>query len=186
MILHSPEFLREATAASDATHPERTIVGIPHDTQAYRDAAQQVLAILPKAPFELVCSSREAEYIKYANNSFLYWKVLFANIFADALVQEGGDWDVVRSALAADSRIGPSHLAVSHTSCHKVAKAGRGAGGLCFIKDFAAFVDNYERVLPSDTTGLAVLRALEAKNKELLTQSGKDLDLLKGVYGDVV
>ena len=185
IILHSPEFLREATAASDAAHPERTIIGIPRNTQEYRDAAQQVLAILPKAPFELVCSSREAEYIKYANNSFLFWKVLFANIFANAVAQEGGDWDVVRSALGADSRIGPSHLAVDHTSNHSATKTGRGAGGLCFIKDFAAFVDHYEKIMPSDAAGIAVLRALESKNKELLIQSGKDLDLLKDLYGEI-
>jgi DNA polymerase III epsilon subunit-like protein len=85
--------------------------------------------------------------------------------------------------LAADSRIGPSHLGVLDVSGHPGAKLGRGAGGHCFLKDFAALRGLYEELLPEDQTGLDVLRALEQKNISLLTKSGKDLDLLAGVYG---
>lgn len=184
IVLHSPEFLREVTAAHDAAHPERNIIGIPNDTDSHRAAARKVLGILPKAPYELVCSAREAEYIKVCGNAFLYFKVLYANLMHDVATKEGCNWEIIRQALGADPRIGPSHLSVTHQSGHPGATPGRGAGGHCLIKDFAALRMQYEKVFPEDTAGAAVLRALECKNIDLLSGSNKDLDLLKGVYGD--
>lgn len=181
-IMHSPEFLRVPTAAHDAAHPDRNIIGITK--QEDESSAREVLALLPKAPYELVCAVREAELIKYAGNFFLYLKVLFANLVFDLASAEGADYEVIRAAVSADPRIGPSHLAVSHVSGHAGSKAGRGAGGLCFIKDVAALRELYERKLPQDAEGIHMLRALECKNNALLLGSGKDLDLLKGVYGD--
>ena len=53
----------------------------------------------------------------------------------------------------------------------------------CFIKDFAAFRSIYEKTFPEDAAGVAALVAIEQKNVKLLRDSGKDLDLLEGVYG---
>lgn len=184
VVLHSPEFLAEATATHDASHPERNIIGIPVAGALHTSAAKRVLSILPKAPFNLVCSSRESELIKYAGNAFLYLKVVFANILYDIATKEGADWGVLASAIGADARIGPSHLQVAHSSGHKGARVGRGAGGHCFIKDFSALRSLYAERFPNDKKGLRVLTALECKNNDLLTKSGKDLDLLKGVYGE--
>jgi len=185
IVLHSPEFLREANAAYDAAHPARNIIGIPHGTKTYEKAVEQVLAVLPEAPYTQVCSAREAELIKYAGNAFLFIKVVFANIIHDLTVAEGAEWDAVMRALSADPRIGPSHLRIWHESRPGV-PAGRGAGGHCFIKDFAALREHIEHVLAEDTTALAVMRALEEKNIALLRSSGKDLDLLEGVYGSEI
>lgn len=184
IILHSPEFLREVTAAHDAANPERNIIGMPADTDSHRMAAKKVLDVLPKAPYELICTSREAEYIKVAGNAYLFMKVLFANLMYDATTAEGCNWEIIRQALGADSRIGPSHLGVTHASGHPGAKPGRGAGGHCLIKDFAALRMQYEKVFPQDVDGIVALRALEKKNIDLLMESEKDLDLLKGVYGE--
>lgn len=182
IAMHSPEFLREANAAYDAAHPARNIIGIPKDDQMYQDAAKQVIAVLPEAAYVRVCSAREAEYIKYAGNAFLYMKVVFANLIHDIATAEGCDWATVMEGLAADARIGPSHLKVMHESRPGVAP-GRGAAGHCFIKDMAALRELYERVLPDDAEGAKLLRALERKNAKLMKESGKDLDLLEGVYG---
>ena len=184
LILHSPEFLREATAAYDAAHPERNIIGMARDTDSHRAAAEQVLAVLPPAPYQLICTAREAEYVKYAGNAYLFLKVVFANLIYDASAKDACDWEVIRQALGADSRIGPSHLGVVHTSGHPGAVPGRGAGGHCLIKDFAALRHLYEKLHPDDHAGVSVLKALECKNNKLLIDSKKDLDLLKGVYGD--
>ncbi len=183
IIHHSPEFLREATAAYDAAHPDRNIVGMARDTDSHRSAAKKVLSVLPKAPYELICSAREAEYIKYAGNAYLFIKVVFANLMYDAAAKDDCDWEIIRQALGADARVGPSHLGVVHKSGHPGAKSGRGAGGHCFIKDFAALRHLYERLYPQDETGNALLRALESKNNALLIESDKDLELLEGVYG---
>jgi nucleotide sugar dehydrogenase len=177
IIVHSPEFLVEATAKHDTKYPGRNIVGIPCYTKKYRESAREIIAVMPKAPYELVCSAEEAEFIKYGGNCLLYVKVIFTNILHD-LTQKfpGVKYETIRNAMSADPRIGDTHLDPIH-------KSGRGAGGHCFIKDFAAFANLYEKLL-KDPCGTEALRAFEKKNKHLLKTSGKDLDLLKGVYGD--
>lgn len=181
-VMHSPEFLRVTQAARDAAFPDRNIIGITNESD--RTLAEEVMQLLPGAPYKIICTAREAEYIKYAGNLFLYMKVMFANLMYDIATKEGADFSVIRQTIAADPRIGPSHLDVVHASGHVGSKPARGAGGLCFIKDIAAFRELYGRIVPEDTEGLALLRALEEKNKKLLRESGKDLDLLRGVYGE--
>lgn len=175
-VMHSPEFLVEKTAAYDAAHPNRNIIGIPFDNDAYRERAKQVLSVLPKAPYEVVMTARDAEFVKYAGNCFLFTKVVYMNILYDLVQSVGGDWGLVRDALIHDPRIG-----VSHTQ--PVDQSGRGAGGHCFIKDFEAFRKMYRETV-DDTTGNALLQALTEKNIDLLSSSNKDIDLLTGVYGE--
>lgn len=181
-VMHSPEFLREKTAAYDAAHPDRNIVGIPYDTPEYNASATAVLAVLAPAPFNTIMDVRSAELVKYIGNCFLTTKVVFFNIMFDLAFSLGLEWEVIRAAVVADPRIGDSHTKVIHQSGHGGTPA-RGAGGHCFIKDFAAIRELHQTILPEDVLGLSVLQHVEQKNVELLKQSGKDLDLLKGVYG---
>ncbi len=182
-VMHSPEFLREKTAAHDAKHPERNIVGIPHDTPEWRAKATEVLAVLPPAPYTSIVDARSAELIKYIGNCFLTTKVVFFNAMYDLAQSLGVDWEQVREAVIHDPRIGASHTAVAHESGHG-GVPGRGAGGHCFIKDLAALRELYERLRPADQEGIAFLAAIEEKNTRLLIESQKDLDLLGGVYGE--
>ena len=181
-IMHSPEFLVLKQAAEDAARPLRNIVGISKNTKAFRDKAKAVLKVLPKAPFESICSAEEAELIKYGGNFFLYLKVLYANVMYEVAEGVGADYEKIRDAMAADPRIGSSHLAVMHDSGHKGAKRGRGAGGVCFIKDVAAFSDFYKQHT-NDRYGAAFMHAAIEKNLDLLISTHKDLDLVEGVYG---
>jgi UDPglucose 6-dehydrogenase len=137
-----------------------------------------VLAILPPAPFQTIVSATEAEIIKYAGNCFLATKVIFMNMLYDYTAGYGGDWEHIREAVVADERIGTSHMTPFHQS-------GRGAGGHCFIKDFEAWLQSYAAMV-GDKKGIAALAALRDKNVDLLTMSGKDIDLLMGVYGEKV
>lgn len=179
-VLHSPEFLREKHAAHDAAHPERTIIGLPVDDAQHQEAAAAVIAVLPKAPYEAIIPARSAEVVKYAGNVFLAMKVVYANVLADLAATFEVPYEDIQTALGADPRIGPSHLSAVSASGHTDA-AGRGAGGHCFIKDLEAFRQFYARV--KDAEGDALLAALVRKNNQLLKESGKDLDLLTGVYG---
>lgn len=176
-VFHSPEFLVEKTAAYDASHPNRNIVGIPKQTPECLERAKAVLAVLPEAPYETIMDSRDAEFVKYAGNCFLYTKVIYMNLLYDIVRAMGGDWARVKEALIHDPRIGESHTEPIH-------KSGRGAGGNCFIKDFEAFRNLYETHLDDDL-GSDVLRTLTMKNIQLLADSNKDLDLLAGVFGDL-
>ena len=176
-VLHSPEFLVEASAAYDAAHPNRNIIGTPSMEAMWQEKAESVLQILPPAPYAKVMPARDAEFVKYAGNCYLFTKVMFMNVLHDTVTAAGSDWSLVREALIHDPRIGTSHTEPVH-------KSGRGAGGHCFIKDFEAFRTMHSRMV-TDEYGAALLKALKDKNIELLVNSKKDVDLLESVYGDV-
>jgi UDPglucose 6-dehydrogenase len=183
-VFHSPEFLLEATAAYNAANPERNIVGIPEDTDEAKERAEEVLSVLPKAPYQKVMPAVEAEMVKYIGNCFLYSKVVMMNIFHDMVSAAGGDWSTVREAVIHDARIGKSHTEPVHVSGHDQSglDTKRGAGGHCFIKDFEAFRRFY-----GDNVGLdkahELLTKMIAYNNHLLISTGKDIELLEGVYG---
>ncbi|MDO8408339.1 MAG: hypothetical protein Q7S95_03855 [bacterium] len=175
IVLYSPEFLLEVSAAHDASHPFSNIVGMAVDDVLHREAAERVLAVLPPASFSSIMASTEAELVKYAHNGSGYVQVVFFNLMYDLTKSLGYEWDRIGEALAADPLI-------SNTYVKPVHKSGRGAGGHCFIKDFAALCDFYGRTA-DDSLGSAVLLAVEDKNRALLAASGKDQDLVRGVYG---
>ncbi len=178
VVMHSPEFLSVATAREDAEHPTRNIIGLAIDTPENRARAERVMAVLPKAPYALICGAREAELIKYGRNALGFVRVVFINLFYDLATQVGADWETIRQAMAADPDCGPTYLNPVH-------KSGRGAGGACFIKDFEALSRLYKELV-RDERGSDVLESLTAKNIELLLGTGKDLELLRGVHGDAV
>jgi nucleotide sugar dehydrogenase len=178
IVLYSPEFLSEATAAYDVSHPFSSIVGTAVDGEEHRKAAELVLGILPDAPFKRVCSSTEAELVKYAHNGSGYVQIVFFNLMLDLAKSFGAHWPTIEAAIAADPFICNRYGKPVH-------KSGRGAGGHCFIKDFAALRLLYERTV-GDPAGVAALAAVEEKNVALLRLSNKDLDLVRGVYGDTV
>jgi nucleotide sugar dehydrogenase len=176
-IIYNPEFLNVSTAKHDTDHPDRNIIGVPDpNADVWTERAKKVLSILPGASVSVICSYEEASFIKYGGNCFLYFKLMFFNILHDLAKNSNVDWDVISMAIANDPRIGSAYTKV-------VDKGGRGAGGECLIKDLAAMRMLMEQV-GNDPAGLEIMRWMEVKNRQLLEASGKDLDLLKGVYGE--
>lgn len=176
ILLHSPEFLARATAGDDARHPVFNIIGIPRTNDEYRHAAEFALSVLPKAQNEKICTSRESELFKYLRNCYFYTKILYLNSLYDLSEALDCDWGVFRELMSSDPWIADMHLDVVH-------RGGRGAGGPCFIKDYAALAREYEKHV-GDELGISIFKANEARNVSLLKESAKDLDLLKGVYGE--
>tara|TARA_B100000508_G_scaffold65610_1_gene51472 strand:- start:336 stop:1229 length:894 start_codon:yes stop_codon:yes gene_type:complete len=184
-VMHSPEFLREVSAAYDAANPDRNIIGIPIQNDEYHKRAEEVLAVLPSAPYSSVMPSYEAELVKYASNCFLYTKVVFMNSLYDLVKANEGNWEILREALINDPRIGDSHTRPIHNSGHvsqDKQQETRGAGGHCFIKDFEAFRRFYQEVIGDDEAH-NMLTAMINYNNQLLVGSDKDIDILEGVYG---
>jgi UDPglucose 6-dehydrogenase len=135
-FLFNPEFLRQATARDDFLQPDRQIVGY---TAQSRHLAEGLLRALPHAPYTRIMPAREAELSKYMTNAFLALKVTFANELFDLASALDTDYNTVRDAVAADARIGGSHLGVLDDGY-------RGYGGKCLPKDTKALLDLSERM----------------------------------------
>lgn len=177
ILCYSPEFLSEVTAAHDAAHPFSNIIGIGANDAAHQEAAVLLHAILPPTAYMLTCTSTQAELIKYAHNGSGFVEIVFFNLMYDLAQKLGADWGPIQEALAADPYIANRYAKPVH-------KSGRGAGGHCFIKDFAALRAHYDTIV-GDSEGAAALAALEQKNLTLLRRSNKDQDLVRGVYGEL-
>ncbi len=176
-VIHAPEFLRESFARHDVDNPERVFVGIPSDTPEYVKRAEVVRGLHPKAPHSEIVSSAEAEFIKYVHNTLGYSLIVFTNLLYDLSREHGIEWEKVKTAILKNSWYPEKYIDPLH-------KGGRGAGGGCFIKDFSTLRHVYERDMPNDSIGISLLKAFEAKNNEMLRSSGKDIPILRGVYGE--
>jgi nucleotide sugar dehydrogenase len=173
-LLFNPEFLTESRAWEDMLRPDRQLVGF---TEQSLDAAHNVLALLPKAPFmspwgigtykPVRITATEAELIKYAGNVYFSRKVVFANALAKIAAHFGIDYENVRKGMSADHRIGDSHLDVCHDGY-------RGFGGYCFPKDVAGFMAFAKTIGLDDVQKL--VQADWDFNEELLQNQGLTIE----------
>jgi UDPglucose 6-dehydrogenase len=157
-FLFNPEFLVEESADEDMENPDRQIIGY---TKESYDVAEKVLKLLPKAPFEKIVKSREAEMIKYFGNSFLSVKVIFANQIYNLCKKIGIDYDIVRECASFDKRIGPSHLDVHHGGYF-------GYGGKCLNKDIRALI----QLADEQNIELKLHKTVEEINNKLMEEQG--------------
>jgi UDPglucose 6-dehydrogenase len=125
----NPEFLREGSAVSDFTDPDKLVFGTSDDCA--RETLEAVYAPLTDdAEIPVVDTGlREAELIKYANNAFLAAKVSLINEIGNICKAYGVDAYEVADAIGLDDRIGERFL-----------RSGVGWGGSCFPKDVNAIV----------------------------------------------
>jgi UDPglucose 6-dehydrogenase len=155
-ILFNPEFLTEATADEDTRHPNRQIVGY---TEQSKDVVQQVLDLLPRAPFEKIVKAEEAEMIKYYNNCFYTVKVTFANQMYDLCQKLGINYDVVKDCAKAEPMMGTNHFEIFH-------KGYRGYGGKCLPKDARSLI----QIGDKSGTDLTLLKTAEKYNNDLVSK----------------
>jgi len=122
----NPEFQREGTAVADFLDPDKVVVG------ASDEAAVDMLRalyepLIADAAF-VETGIREAETIKYANNSFLAAKVSLVNDVGNVCKALDVDAYEVLGAVGLDDRISERFM-----------RSGLGWGGSCFPKDVDAF-----------------------------------------------
>lgn len=153
-FLFSPEFLTEATADKDVCEPNRQIVGY---TGASRDVAEEVMAILPRAPFEKIIAAKEAEMVKYYNNCFYALKVVYVNQIYDLCQKLGIDYNIVKDCAKAEPMMGTNHFEIFH-------KGYRGYGGKCLPKDVRALV----RLATDAGVDLSLLKKAEEYNNRII------------------
>lgn len=175
IVMHSPEFLTEKTAAYDARHPDRNIIGITDiNNKDLYAKAEIVSSVLAKALYNKIMQVENAEMIKYGGNCWFYFKVVFMNMLYDLAKEKNLDYETIKEGMKHDARIGPTHLDVVH-------QGGRGAGGHCFIKDFEAFIEMLDSVNLKDQK--KVCEEVRNINLQYLRKSGKSPDLVRDIYG---
>lgn len=173
-FLFNPEFLTERQAWIDMVRPDRQIVGF---TASSLDASHLVLSLLPKAPFmspwglntytPVKITATEAEIIKYSGNVHFARKINFANAIARLCESHGIDYENVRKGVAADHRIGDSHLDVNHGGY-------RGWGGYCFPKDLDALTAHFASQGLRESVDL--LEADRVFNEKILAEQGLTIE----------
>ncbi len=129
-VVIMPEFMRQGSAVKDVRAPARVVLGY-YDTEAGVRVRRAYQSLGLDADVFLECQPREAEFIKHVSYAFLATKLALANEVALLASQLEIGYDVVRSALAADRRIGPDFLGV-----------GLGFGGSSFPKDLASLIES--------------------------------------------
>ena len=125
----NPEFLTEANYLDDFLNADRTIVGANNDL-----ISRRVIALFrQRFPHMKIfqTDTTTAEMVKYMANAFLSTKVIFGNEMFDICQTLGIKYEEVKAMVAADKRIGPSHMDVT---------TSRGFGGKCFPKDMVALI----------------------------------------------
>lgn len=165
-FMYNPEFLTEITADQDMNFPDRQIIGT---TERSYTAAGDILALLPLAPFERVMPSTAAEMVKYFGNTWFALKVAFANQMYDICQKLDVEYDLVKDGVAADKRIGRTHLEVVH-------KGYRGYGGKCLPKDTRTLI----QLAKKHGVDLTLLQAAEAYNNDLVRSQGLDVRWTEG------
>lgn len=153
-ILFNPEFLDNKTAVADFAKPDKQIVGFTDKSQ---DVAEEILAILPDAPYKKVMPVAAAEMVKYMVNTYYTTKVIFGNVIYDVCQTCGVDYEVVRAAFESDRRVAPGNFDVWHGGF-------RGFSGKCLPKDLASFIELAEQ----KGVEVSLLKEVKKINEELL------------------
>lgn len=152
-FLFNPEFLTAANPAEDFRNQDRIVIGGQRVEDTLR-LFELYAESFPGVPIYQT-NTTAAEMAKYMANTFLATKVIFANEMYDICNTIGVDYDMVKSMVMADHRIGTSHWDVT---------AERGFSGMCFPKDVVALLGKTREYDGLDTK---LLDTVWEKNKEI-------------------
>lgn len=133
-VISNPEFLKEGTAVSDCSRPDRIIIGTDNDNAAkmMRELYKHHVRNNDNFIFMDIAS---AEMTKYVANAMLATKISFMNEVANICERLGADVNQVRLGIGSDKRIGYHFI-----------YAGCGYGGSCFPKDVKALISSSHSV----------------------------------------
>ncbi len=148
-VISNPEFLKEGTAVSDCSRPDRIVIGTD-SSQAERVMKEMYLPLVRNNETFIFMDVASAEMTKYAANAMLATKISFMNEMANICEAVGADVNKVRMGIGSDHRIGYHFI-----------YAGCGYGGSCFPKDVQALI----RAGSSSGCETRILCAVEEVNR---------------------
>jgi len=133
-VIYNPEFLRENNALNDFLNPKFRVFGGNYAACERVSELYDDLSVC-KPCRVYITDVTTASWVKYTINTFLATKVAFFNSIREKFE---GDWDVFQNILAAEPRLGPSHMQVPGPD------GLLGFGGSCFPKDIKALAWEYD------------------------------------------
>jgi UDPglucose 6-dehydrogenase len=175
-VISNPEFLKEGTAVSDCSRPDRIVIGTDNDNAA-KVMREMYLPLVRNNETFIFMDIASAEMTKYAANAMLATKISFMNEISNICELVGADVNKIRMGIGSDHRIGYNFI-----------YAGCGYGGSCFPKDVEALI----KTSSSYGYQARILHAVEAVNKDqkmmipekVVTRFGEDLSgKTFGVWG---
>ena len=129
-VYYNPEFIAQGSIIKDLQTADMVLIGgnghhVPVIEKMYEKI--QLGYAIPSIHY---MSTRSAEIVKIAINTYLTTKISYANVLGEVLIHSGlsDEVDSVLEAIGKDSRIGSKYL-----------KFGYGFGGPCFPRDNRAF-----------------------------------------------
>ena len=153
-LVHVPEFLTAANAASDYANGKFAIIG--GSVLAYQREAERIVRLSQQQLGDNVryCTIGEASLAKYTINTFMATKVIFMNELQQLASAMNLDYNKIASMIKMDHRIGNSHMQVPGPD------GAFGFGGACFPKDTSALL----KIAEQQSVSLNVLDVAVKKN----------------------
>jgi len=130
-----PEFLRERCAVDDFIHNHNLLAVGTHDKFVFEKVVE-AHGHYPKDTVRL--KPTEAEVLKYYNNVFAAYKIIFANIMSEVCHKLDCDYTTVKDAFVKFGRCKDTYLDVNENL--------KGYGGMCLPKDVKAMTRLLEKL----------------------------------------
>ncbi len=131
-LVMNPEFLTQRNAVRDFLNPQRTVIGSSKKANALK-VKKLYETILPKKQQYFLMDETSAEITKFMSNLMNAAKILLANEFYFFAKRMGVNYDGVREAVQADSRVGEFMKVPGWDGDF-------GFGQACFPKDMIGFL----------------------------------------------
>ena len=126
-LVYSPEFIALGSVVYDFIHPDMVLIGGERKyAKAYEKLIRTVVG--DKVPVHAM-SLTEAEITKLSLNTYLNFKIAFANTIARLALPYDADPKKITKAIGADTRVGK-----------KFFSPGLPPGGTCLPRDLEAFI----------------------------------------------
>lgn len=154
-VISNPEFLKEGTAVSDCSRPDRIVIGADND-KAIKIMKQLYTPLVKNTEAIIFMDIASAEMTKYTANAMLATKISFMNEISNICERVGADVNKVRLGIGSDHRIG-----------YQFIYAGCGYGGSCFPKDVQALIKTSQDY-GYETKILKAVEDVNAKQKQVI------------------
>ena len=135
-VFYNPEFIAQGSIIKDLQNADTVLIGGDGEHKNNIEKIYKKIQY-PSFPSVHFMSTKAAEIVKIAINTFLTTKISYANMLGQVLCKSGlqDEIDNVLGAIGSDTRIGKKYM-----------NFGFGFGGPCFPRDNRAFAKYAEKV----------------------------------------